>query len=223
LGWQAAIFILLLYTALGYFSVKPLGKYPTETLLAGSIFLLGLYQPFFVYYSTGPVGMFTFMLYALLGLILSLIFLVKIFKSLKFVPLPFVLGSIGILLGLGIFFYGDSLENIDWSIHRAEREKIIEKLKKDYSGENFQGLVQLNSYFPLSNGGNEVYINMAAGQYLTVKFWIDRGFLDSHSEFVYTDNPSDIEDLDRIIKQHEDYTTLYRKIDEHWYRVNDWR
>ena len=64
---------------------------------------------------------------------------------------------------------------------------------------------------PISNGGNEIAIYKTDKNNLTVEFYIDRGFLDHYSAFVYTNDKKKIQELEEGAN---------KKLDENWYIVS---
>ena len=157
----------------------------------------------------------------LLGLILTICFFKTIGKSnLNRLP-KFVLSSlamIGSASAIGGFFI--DMEEIDWKWQMQEREAIVEHIKNGQIKTNGKfTLVPLNHFPPISNAGNEVFVHRYEDGTLTIEFYIDRGFLDHSSQFVYSNNLQREKKFDENILRYNK-PKKYRKIKDNWYRLN---
>lgn len=77
-----------------------------------------------------------------------------------------------------------------------------------------------NWKFPLiSNGGNKILISQTELGKLTVEFYINRGFLDHYSAFVYTNDQEKIKELEDYMSIKKS-TETNKKLDQNWYRVS---
>jgi hypothetical protein len=115
--------------------------------------------------------------------------------------IPLLLTLSGTVIAFSIIYVDQrTFEKIDWNINYDTRKQIISEIlnKKIKIDEN--KLLQLNTLIPVSNGGNEISIRQCESG-ITVKFWIDRGLLDNHSEFVFTNCPEDIEAINNILNR----------------------
>jgi hypothetical protein len=78
--------------------------------------------------------------------------------------------------------------------------------------------LKYNSFPPISNGGNEVFVSITPTGKVEAKFYIDRGFLDHYSAFIYTERQADIEYYERTIREGSSSKRVERKA-PNWYRV----
>ena len=189
------------------------------TFLTCMVLLLALFQsPFLYYYTSGFLGIVIIACYLIFGFILSLTLLILLVNSRKkytiqicFVILSFVLGLISLLLGDTI------MEQIDWKLRLNSRNEIVDLVKNGTIVPNYSNtyIATLDNWKfpPISNGGNDITINKINDSILTVEFFIERGFLDHYSVYVYTNDPNQI----KIIHNNSLY---YKKITENWYRVS---
>ncbi|MBL7785842.1 MAG: hypothetical protein JNM36_08040, partial [Chitinophagales bacterium] len=67
---------------------------------------------------------------------------------------------------------------------------------------------------------NDISIEKTEQQTLTVEFFINRGFLDHYSAFLYTDDPGTIQTFDKEIMDTIHNTHRKQKLEENWYRVS---
>ncbi|NHA05169.1 hypothetical protein G7092_15275 [Mucilaginibacter sp. HC2] len=109
--------------------------------------------------------------------------------------------SIAFLAGVGTV-RPDAMEYIDYKLRFAERNRIVERIKG--------GLLK-----PGEADRYGLNIRDSAKGTVSVEFYIDRGFIDHYSAFLYTDDIEEIKALDKaVIKDH-----IFKKFDENWYRV----
>lgn len=200
-------------------------RFRIEVLLSTIVLILGFYIPYNSYYNTsGPFGFFEsiFLLLLCSGVTFNttLNFFSKKWEN-KYRYIPLILTFSGTIIAFSIFYVDHkTFEKIDWNINYNTRKQIISDIlnKKIKLDEN--KLVQLNTLIPVSNGGNKISIRQCESG-ITVKFWIDRGLLDAHSEFVFTNCTEDIEAINKILKTNKN-RHLYKQIEPNWYRLNNY-
>ncbi|MGE5497235.1 MAG: hypothetical protein ACM3Q2_04160 [Syntrophothermus sp.] len=127
-----------------------------------------------------------------------------------------------IVLAVASLFIEVPIEFLDWHLRKPVRNEIVLKVKNGVLKPNAQynkGICSLgNSYFPpLSNGGNEIIVEYGKVNSVTVEFFINRGFLDNYSAFVYTDDNEKIKELEDRIKSE---IPGNRILGNNWYRVS---
>mgnify|MGYP006927961790 FL=1 len=193
-----------------------------ETILGLSVFGLGVLQtPIFYFYTFGLFAILVGVPYMLLGLCLTICFFKTIVRSKQHhFPKVFLslLSVIGALSALGGFFIDK--EDIDWEWRVQEREQIVQEIiNGQVRTENNLALVKLNNFPPISNGGNEIFVVSHPDGTFTITFWIDRGFLDESSEFVYSNNYQKQALFDEIVLKQKNHKA-FRKIKDNWYRLN---
>lgn len=189
------------------------------------VFILGIYTPYtFYFHSTGPFGVFQWGILILIcfGITFNT-FLNVIDKKWKgkkrLVPLSICL--IGSFVSLSVFYLDhETFEKLDWIINKKNRFFIVQQLQKENYKPDFIGFKKIDSFLPISNGGNEVFIKKCENG-ISIKFWIDRGMLHNHSEFVYTTCTNEIQEITKIIQQKND-PSRYRQMDKNWYRLNNY-
>lgn len=173
--------------------------------------------PFFYYYTFGLFAIFVVIPYLLISLILTALLLTPIVKGRtvsKFQKYGLI---VAILIGTTSFFYGsDFIEKIDWELRIKERTLIVDEV---LNGEIIDYNLKLNCFPPISNGGNEVFIDNEPDGTITVTFYIDRGFIDHYSAFIFTTDRSRIKQFDDKIKSKGNKKN--KKIDENWYRISE--
>ena len=183
--------------------------------------------PLFYYYTFGLFAFFIVIPYLIIGLGLTVWLLTVVSKSKNSEITRFQ--KLGVILTICIgcftlFFSEEIIEKLDWQFRRDSREEIVElikadKLKPNVTHNNIICTLENWNIPPISNGGNEIAIYKTDKNKLTVEFYINRGFLDHYSAFVYTNDKDKIKEL-------EERTTLNKglhvnkKLDENWYRVS---
>lgn len=136
----------------------------------------------------------------------------------------------GLLIAVLIFVFSityseQTIEYLDWHIRRSSREEIVnliknKKIKTNIKYRNRVILLEKWNLPPISNGGNEILVDYYSDNKITVEFFINRGFLDHYSEFVYTNSLQKINNLNEHIKYTKSDKSLNYKIDNNWYRVS---
>jgi hypothetical protein len=175
-----------------------------KTILTTVLLIMALVQgPVIYYFGDGFIKLLFAVTYMLLGLILTIILLVNVIKSKVPNTTYQIIGlSIAFLAGIGTTVRPSVMEYIDYRLRFAERSRIVEQIKR-------------GSLKPGEANMNGVNIRDSAQGTVSVEFYIDRGFIDHYSAFLYTDDQTEIRALDKaIIKDH-----IFKKLDENWYRV----
>jgi len=175
--------------------------------------------PLMFYYTCGMIGLFLIPIYALIGLMLSINLLKRTFdfKKNKIINNYFYAAIASLIIGIASFIFMD-LNELDWKLRMEERNRIVNQVKMGKLGKaNKTSLVKLNNFPPLSNCGNEIVVSRKEDQTIIVEFFIDRGFLDHYSSYIYTDNEAKKKELENRINLN--LKSLNEKISENWYRV----
>ncbi len=193
-------------------------KYTAATYKLLTIILIGLaiiQEPFFFYYTSGMAAIFIIIPFVAIALALTIILLTPWIRR-KQISLFHKIGVvISIAIGTIGFFWGSAIiEKLDWDLRFQERQIIVEKA---INGEYNLYKTQLDCFPPLSNGGNEIIIDNKPNGSITVTFFIDRGFIDHYSAFIYTTDSARIKRFDKRTKS--DWHKTNKKISENWYRI----
>lgn len=172
--------------------------------------------PLIYYYTSGLTSLF-FIPYILIGAALTfgLTFVLMKKKLITGIQKAGLISTI-VIGSLSLFFGHILIEKIDWNLRKSTRNKIVALVKTNQLQPNssyYKNICKLKRWNipPISNGGNEIVIYKTEDGKFTIRFYIDRGFLDHYSAFTYTDNPADI-------KMFKEKTKTYKKIDTNWYR-----
>lgn len=198
------------------------------SLLTIFVLTLAIIQaPLLYYYTFGLFAFFIVIPYLIVGLGLTVWLLIVVLKSKKSEIVRFQ--KLGVILTISIgsltlFLGEETIEKLDWWFRRNSRQEIIElvkagRLKPNVTHNNIICTLEDWNIPPISNGGNEIAIYKTDDNRLTVEFYINRGFLDHYSAFVYTNDKEKIQEL-------EERTTLNtglhvnKKLEENWYRVS---
>lgn len=189
-------------------------------VITAIILVMAIIQaPYLYYYAVGFFKPFITISYALIGLAFTvLIFVCNIIykKVLKNKLQKMGLG-LTILIGTTSLIWGNKfIESLDWNLRLKIRNEIVAqvksgKLKPDENNLNPICTLPKRYFPPISNSDNKIYIcKEDAG--ITIEFYIDPGFLDTHSAFVYTDDPKKMHELE------EDYSN--KKLNNNWFKVS---
>lgn len=180
-----------------------------------------LYIPFSYYYSYGFVTFFIFFFFLLIALPLTVWLAIRLIKRIKTKEAYpyYLLATSLLLLVFNTFYSSDLIEKLDWQYQYSERVAIIEKVREGKI-KAVDGRVKSNSFPPISNGGNEVFVSITPTGEVEATFYIDRGFLDHYSAFVYTERQADINAYERNIKEGSTSKRVERMA-KNWYRVQD--
>jgi len=182
----------------------------------GTLFILiviALSQGPILYF--GVEGFFKLILtigFGLVGLILSCFLLFDLIIHRSTTKTYHVAGLCFTIL-LGLFtIRGDLMEFLDFNLRKSARNEIVDRVKR---GEIKSEHISANSVFALSQGG-EINIKDNAKGIVSIEFYIDQGFIDHYSAFLYTNNPDEIQNLE---SRNPNYHTV-KKLDKNWYRVD---
>jgi len=182
--------------------------------------------PLFYYYTFGMIAILIIAPYVVFGFGLTIwLLVVMIKKSDQIKRTPKIILGLTFLIGSLTLVFGESLiEKLDWSLRKKEREEIIELIKEGKiqpNGEYNNGIAKLTNWNfpPISNGGNEILIYQSSEGFLTVKFFINRGFLDHYSAFEYSEDKDEIKEIEERIAYSSGLHNN-KKIDKNWYRVS---
>ena len=200
-------------------------KYDVLTVF---VLIMAIIQaPLVYYYTSGLFAFFIVIPYLFVGLGLTIWLLSLVTK--KSNEQITVFHRIGVFLTIFIgcvsFIFGeDFIEKFDWNLRRNSREEIIQliKSKKLRTNNNDKNVLYTldNWKFPLiSNEGNKILISQTELGKLTVEFYINRGFLDHYSAFVYTNDQEKIKELEDYMSIKKS-TETNKKLDQNWYRVS---
>ncbi len=174
-----------------------------------------LQAPFFYYYTFGLFSIVIVFPYLIIALILTLYLLVPWIQNKGITKFHKIGVSISIIIGISSLIFGSGLiEKLDWNLRLKERERIVEKA---INGEFEDYKVKLNHFPPISNGGNEIFVDDKPSGSITVTFFIDRGFIDHYSAFIYTTDTAKIRIYDARTKL--DHPKTNKKLSENWYRI----
>ena len=149
--------------------------------------------PYFYYFSSGFVKLVFLLPFAVTGLVLSIILF---FNLIKHRSTNSGYHITGLIIAVIVGFYtsvGSGMELIDFYFRLGEREKIVEQVK---GGPVKAGNIIDQNFFRLSDGGEVSYTKSPNGA-VDVEFYIDRGFLDHYSSFLYTNDIQEIKNLDK--------------------------
>lgn len=183
--------------------------------------------PLIYYYTFGLFALFIVVPYLVIGLGLTVWLLIVVLKNKNSAVTRFQKLGVVLTISIGSFtlFFGEEIiEKLDWQFRRNSREEVInlikaEKLKPNVTYNSIICTLDNWNIPPISNGGNDIAIYKNDDNKLTVEFYINRGFLDHYSAFVYTNDKEKIKEL-------EERTTLNKgvhvnkKLDKNWYRVS---
>ena len=179
------------------------------------IFLAIIQAPFFYYYTFGLFTFFVVIPYLLFSLTLTLILVYPLIKGKKTTKFHKYGTIFSMLIGTTTLIFGSNyIEKLDWNLRLKERELIIEKI---INGEIKDSKLKMNNFPPISNGGNEILIDYKPDLSLTVTFFIDRGFINYYSAFIYTTDTAKIKTFDKKTKSERNKTN--KKMKENWYRI----
>ncbi|PIS04282.1 hypothetical protein COT83_01440 [Candidatus Peregrinibacteria bacterium CG10_big_fil_rev_8_21_14_0_10_44_7] len=129
---------------------------------------------------------------------------------------------IACLIGLGfvvievILYCTQAFIWIDFYGSLSQREAFIESLDNP---EVADGMISVPDQFGnISNGGNEVMIQVSSDENIDVKFYVLRGLLDNYSAFIYIEDNREFDNTKFV----GDFGGLFyevKKIQDHWYYV----
>ena len=180
-----------------------------------------------MYYSSSGLVFIIMILYIAVGVLITYFLLIVALSDNGKVRPKFHITRVVLIILIGtltLFLGPDLIEKIDWYLRKDTRKKIVHKAM---SGELTQNVTdskitcKLNSWKfpPISNGGNIISIDKTPDNKYKIKFYINNGFLDHYSAFVYTNDPKEIKELDERTLSPLNMDTN-KKLEENWYRVS---
>lgn len=195
-------------------------------ILSTIILLMAILQaPLFYYFLGGLVGLLIAPIYLLIGVILTIFLYLKVVLSKKPIKPFFIVAIIcAPIIGSGSLFIDKAIEKADWALRRPARNAIVEMVKEgkfnpNYPYNNVSCHVSDWSVLPISTSGNDISIERGRDKAVTVQFYINRGFLDHYSAFVYTNDSLRIKEIEYLASRAHGKGQTY-KLDENWYRVS---
>jgi hypothetical protein len=201
----------------------------SKTRLTTVILLMAILQgPFLYYFTEGFIKLLSTMLFAATGIIVSLRILLELFKN-RLSNRPYHICGLVLAVCVGIgTLQPSTMEWVDFNLFLGKRNEIVSQVKSKKlnpnvsSGKN-DGIVTLNTWLPLSRGENQILVHRTNDGVATIEFYIDRGFVDHFSAFLYTNNPDEIQDLGKGVVPSEFGVSggggAVKKLRDHWYRI----
>ncbi|TKK64589.1 hypothetical protein FC093_22225 [Ilyomonas limi] len=111
------------------------------------------------------------------------------------------------------------LDRIDWNTNYKKRQKIV-SLAKQNKLNNIGGyLYAIPDSLALSPSckGKMISIEKQKDTLITITFYTDRGLIDHYSGFVYTNDPTDMENFEERLKEGGNDT----KMEKNWYFIHE--
>jgi hypothetical protein len=185
----------------------------SKTIVTTILLALALVQgPYFYYFTSGFIKFIFLLPFAFVGFVLTIILF---FNLIIYRPTNSRYHIIGIIAACTIGFFtsfGSGMEFLDFNLRLGEREKIVNKVK---SGPAKSGNIVDEAFFPVANGGDISFTKNPAGT-VYVEFYIDRGFIDHYSSFVYT---NDQQEIDKLERGSDTFVNTAKKLKRNWYRI----
>jgi len=185
-----------------------------KTIVTTILLAMSLFQgPYFYYFTSGFIKLIFLLPFAIIGLLLSIIlfFNLIIYRSTN--SRYDVIGVIVSVI-IGVFTsFGSGMEFLDFNLRMSEREKIVDEVK---SGPSKSGSIADMAFLPVSNGGDISFTKNPNGT-VYVEFYIDRGFIDHFSSFIYT---NDQQEIIKLQKGEEAFVSGTKKLKDNWYRIS---
>lgn len=210
--------IFLLIGILLFLGNKAQKKYYYNTLTLIILIMAIIQAPLFYYYTSGMLAIFQVIPYLAIGVGLSIYLLLPFYKKTDQLKTKFhKFGLItAITIGLISLLFGSIIvEKLDWEIRRKTRDAIVTNIKNEI--QNRRNLDSYNiekwNFPPISNGSKEINISKGEKGELTVSFYIDQGFIDHFSAFVYTNDSNEL-------KRFYSSGASIKQLDYNWYRVS---
>jgi hypothetical protein len=197
------------------------------SVIASSALILSVLPvPIVYYYLGGLIGNLTLKSLDVIGLALTFILIILYLRTNKEKRTRFQLLSCYLIpiLGVGSLFSGRIIEKADWWLRRNSREEIIQRVIHGEIGPDADSngtSITLDGYNipPISTNGNQIMIYRDSSKAVTVEFYINRGFLDHYSAFVFTNNPNKISKLEKRVNLQLGSGNNER-LSANWYRVS---
>ena len=174
--------------------------------------------PLFYYYTSGMLAIFQLIPYLAIGVGLSIYLLLPFYKKTDQVKTKFhKFGLItAITIGLISLLFGSIIvEKLDWEMRRKTRDAIVTNIKNEIQNRRTFDSYNIEkwNYPPISNGSKEINISKGEKGELTIRFYIDQGFIDHFSAFVYTNDSNEL-------KRFYSSGASVKQLDYNWYRVS---
>jgi len=210
--------IFLLIGILLFLGNKVQKKYYYNTLTLMILVMAIIQAPLFYYYMAGMSAFFLLIPYLAIGLGVSIYLLVPFYKKKDLVKTKFhKFGLItAITLGLISLFFGSIIvEKLDWKMRRKTRDTIVTNIKNEIQNRRTFDSYNIEkwNFPPISNGSKEINISKGEKGELTIRFYIDQGFIDHFSAFVYTNDSNEL-------KRFYSSGASVKQLDYNWYRVS---
>jgi len=186
-----------------------------KTILTTILMMMALFQgPYFYYFTSGFPKLIFLLPFAAVGLLLTIILLLNLTIR-RSTNTRYHRVGVGVAFAIGLLTsFVPGMEFMDFVFRLHERQSIVDQVK---NGPVASGSIADDDFFPLSNGG-DIYFTKNQGGSVRVEFYIDRGFLDHYSSFVYTDDRKEISDLKN---GNEPMINSVKKLTDYWYRIAD--
>lgn len=196
------------------------------SILTAIAFTMAIAQdPLIYYFTSGPAGVIFAIPFLAIGIGLTFFLLGREYAlpvasrnktRQKILIATTVIGLIGMLMG------EEAMAELDWQLRKKSRMEIVNLIKAGTISPNVNDrprvcLLSSEKYPLISNGGNEISIERDEKGKLSVEFFIDRGFLDHYSAFVYSESPERIRELEQTVERS---AFSSRKIDRNWYKMS---
>jgi hypothetical protein len=187
-----------------------------KTIITTILLIMALFQgPYFYYYTDGFIKLIFSVPFYLTGLILSIILALNLIIHRSTNTQYTVIGlTIAFLIGL-LTVRVNAMEYIDFHLQKSKRDKIVEDIKR---GVIISEHLNDYSFLPISNGGNDITIAKNNNGTIEIEFFVDRGFIDHYSVFLYTNNVVEINNFDKGIATRD--MPGVSKMANNWYRIS---
>jgi hypothetical protein len=205
--------IIIIVGILWYLSSLKKKDYFYNTMTSLTLLMATIQAPLFYYYSTGLLSFFVISFYVIIGVGLTYFLFPLNDENRKTKTIFQKYGVYAtIIIGTVSLFWGQqTVEKIDWKLRRGERERIVARIKVEDPKTTYYKLEEFN-FPPISNGGNEILIDKRKNGKFIIEFYIDRGFIDHYSAFVYTNDSA---------YENELKSSVYaRQLDKNWYKIS---
>jgi hypothetical protein len=196
---------------------------PTKTVMTSILLIMALLQgPYIYYYADGLFGFIIVIPYMLIGLTLLVFLLISLRHKHTNTIYHFSGLIVSTIIGFASLNSEALIETLDWKLRLSERNKIVELVKqgKLHPNTTYNGTCKLpeDPFPPISVGGNEIEIYKGKLKTVTIEFFINRGFLDHYSAFVYSNDSQEISRMNKEIIARR--SPMFRQLKENWYRVS---
>lgn len=187
----------------------------TKTIIAYLVLAMALWQGPYLYYFLGGFQVFMIYPYMAIGFGLSMYLLYQLRRKETNTPFMKIACIASVALGIASLFSEGLIEKVDWALRRGARDTVVEQVKRgDIEGGQLKGWYLL----PISNRHNAIQIEKPTDKTIAVTFYINTGFLDHYSAFLYTNDPEEMKGVEERIASGK--RQGFAKLDTNWYRVN---